>query len=207
MPTFYNMDILFLLKALADDSRLTLLRLLNEKESTVGELAQQLNLTEPTISHHLTRLREAGLVTLRMDGTQHYYRANAGGVARFKRLAGQIEKLVVLTEPEPPDNSWIAALGWSEEDQQILRDYTNGPHLTHLPNKRKKTEVILRWLKTLFQPGRTYNEAEVNEVLKSVYAEDYVSLRRDMIDYGFLRREPGGSKYWLSSEKESMENQ
>ncbi len=205
MTTFYNTDILLLLKALADDSRLTLLRLLNEKESTVGELAQQLNLTEPTVSHHLTRLREAGFVSLRMDGTQHHYRINPGGVARFKRLAGQIEKLVVLTEPEPPDNSWITALGWSGEDQQILRDYTNGPHLTHLPNKRKKTEVILRWLKTLFQPGRTYSEAEVNEVLKSVYAEDYVSLRRDMIDFGFLRREPGGSKYWLASENENTE--
>jgi predicted transcriptional regulator len=207
MTSYYNQDILLFLKALADDSRLTLLRLLNEKESTVSDLAQQINLTEPTVSHHLTRLREAGLVSLRMDGTQHYYRVHAGGVARFKRLAGQIEKLVVLTKPEPPDNSWIATLGWSEEDQQILRDYTSGPHLTHLPNKRRKTEVILRWLVTLFQAGRMYSEAEVNEVLKSVYAEDYVSLRRDMVDFRFLRRESGGSKYWLASENENAEKQ
>jgi DNA-binding transcriptional ArsR family regulator len=61
-----------MLKALADDSRLALLRLLNEGERTVGDLARQVDLGEPTVSHHLSRLREAGLVTLRMAGNQRF---------------------------------------------------------------------------------------------------------------------------------------
>jgi len=195
MNTPHTEDIMEMLKVLADESRLSLLRILNQDESSVGDLARRLDLTEPTVSHHLARLRETGLVTLRMDGTQRFYRVNASGLARFKRLAGQIER-----QPEAPalpaDNGWIAALGWDEADQQILRDYTDGPRLTHLPNKRKKTEVVLRWLATLFDPSRSYTEAEVNEILKTVYAEDYVSLRRDLIDFRFLRRKSGGGKYW-----------
>jgi predicted transcriptional regulator len=198
MNALYNDDILFMLKVLADDSRLTLLRTLYAQEVNVGDLARILDLTEPTVSHHLTRLREAGLVTLRMDGNLRFYRLNESGLARFKRLAGKIEQPVAQFDTQPPDNSWIAALGWDEADAQILRDYTNGPRLTHLPNKRKKTEVILRWLATLFKPEYVYSEAEVNEVLKSVYADDYVSLRRDLIDFRILRREPGGGKYWLA---------
>ena len=199
MNTLYNDDILFMLKVLADESRLTLLRTLHAREVNVGDLARMLDLTEPTVSHHLTRLREAGLVTLRMDGNLRFYRLNESGLARFKRLAGKIEQPVARFEAQP-DNSWIAALGWDEADAQILRDYTNGPRLTHLPNKRKKTEVILRWLATLFQPEYVYSEAEVNGFSKSVYADDYVSLRRDLIDFRILRREPDGGKYWLASE-------
>jgi DNA-binding HxlR family transcriptional regulator len=198
MPTTYTEDILDMLKALADESRLALLRILNNQETNVGDLARLLDLTEPTISHHLARLREAGLVSLRMEGTQRFYRLNPSGLGRFKRLAGQIEKTPERPSAAPVDHSWIAALGWEDADQQILREYTSGPRLTHLPNKRKKTEVVLRWLATLFSPDRIYSEAEVNEVLKSVYADDYVSLRRDLIDFRYLRREPGGSKYWLA---------
>lgn len=190
--------ILVLLKALADESRLALLRLLNEGERTVGDLAQQIGLGEPTVSHHLGRLREAGFVTLRMAGNQRFYRLNATGLARFKKLVVEIERSQPAPEPVAADDQWIIALGWSVADQQVLRAHTLGGQLTHLPAKQKKMLVILRWLATLFEPERLYSEAEVNGVLKAVYAEDYVSLRRDLVDLGYLRRERGGGKYWLA---------
>ena len=37
----------------------------------------------------------------------------------------------------------------------------------------------------------------MNAVLKTVYAEDYVSLRRDLVDFGYLRRDRAGGKYML----------
>jgi hypothetical protein len=40
----------------------------------------------------------------------------------------------------------------------------------------------------------------VNAILKSVYEPDFVSLRRDLVDFGYLRRERGGGKYWLATE-------
>jgi hypothetical protein len=185
-----------MLKTLADDSRLTLLQLLNEGEHTVTDLAELLNLGEPTISHHLSRLRENGLVNLRMAGNQRFYRVNETGLERFKRLVMDIEKRTPPVQPTEPDHDWINALGWDAADQKVLRDYTQGRQLVRLPSKRGKTQVILRWLATLFEPERLYNEFEVNEIIKAVYAEDFVSLRRDLIDMGYLRREIGGGKYW-----------
>ena len=196
--------ILIMLKTLADASRLALLRLLHEGERTVGDLARQVDLGEPTVSHHLARLREVGLVSLRMAGSQRFYRLNDGGLTRFKQLVAEIEQ----PQPQAPvvdkDNAWIAALGWSAEDQQVLRDYTAGGKLTRLPAKLKKMQVIIRWLATLFEPERLYSEAEVNVVLKVVYAEDFVSLRRDLVDMGYLRRERGGGKYWLAPADEKI---
>ncbi len=191
--------ILEMLKAVADESRLALLRLLNDGEGTVGHLAQQVSLGEPTVSHHLARLRKAGLVTLRMAGNQRFYRINDTGLARFKHLIAEIERLPPAPEPTlADDDQWITALGWSVPDQQVLREHTLGGQLTHLPTKHKKTLVILRWLATRFEPERLYSEAEVNALLKAIYAEDYVSLRRDLVDLGYLRRERGGGKYWLA---------
>lgn len=198
MKGYTDESILWMMKALADKSRLALLRLLNDGERTVGDLARQVDLGEPTVSHHLTRLREAGFVTLRMAGNQRFYRVNETGLALFKRLAAEIERLGPVPEPAAADDGWIAALGWSAEDQQVLRENTHGRQLTRLPAKQKKMLVIIRWLATLFEPGRFYSEAEVNVVLKAVYAEDYVSLRRDLVDMGYLRRERGGGKYWLA---------
>lgn len=193
-------ELLILLKTLADGSRLQILRLLNQREYPVGELAREMELSEPTVSHHLARMREAGLVTLRMDANQRFYRLNLSGLARFRALAGRMEE---MPEAPPPaaDDAWIAALDWPEDDKQVLRDHTSGPKLTRLPNKRKKTAIVLRWIGTLFEKGRQYSEAEVNEVLMGVYREDYVSLRRDLIDYRILRRKAGGSKYWLEDDQ------
>lgn len=189
---------LFMLKALADGSRLTLLRILNEDELSVGEMAERLNLGEPTVSHHLVRLREAGLVTLRMAGTQRFYRVNATGLAKFKALANEIEKLPPVETPVVSDDRWIDTLDWDDADKQVLKEYTSNGKIKQLPTKQKKFLVILRWLATLFKPDTMYTEPEVNAILKVVYEFDYVSLRRDLISMGYLRRERGGGKYWLA---------
>lgn len=198
-------QVLLMLKAVADESRLDLLHQMAVNEVTVGDLAEKIGLGEPTVSHHLSKLREAGLVTLRTAGNQRFYRLNTSGLGRFKSLVGRIETLTPLPRIEPGDNTWIAELGWSEEDQQILRGHVNGGKLTHLPLKPKRTEVILRWLVTKFETGRLYTEPEVNAVLKTVYEADFVSLRRDLVDYGYLRRERGGGKYWVTPVDEKKE--
>jgi DNA-binding HxlR family transcriptional regulator len=189
-----------LLKALADESRLSLLRMLHEGEYNVGDLANKIGLGEPTVSHHLSRLRAVGLVTLRMAGSQRYYRINETGLAHFKALAAEIEQPPPTPAAVDADESWIDVLGWSAADQQVLREHTSGGQIVFLPTRQKKLLVLLRWLASRFEPERRYSEAEVNETLKAVYAEDYVSLRRDMVDLGYLRRERGGGKYWLAPE-------
>ena len=197
METQNSDQLLEMLKALADESRIALLRILNEGEQTVGDLARMVELGEPTVSHHLTKLRETGLVTLRMAGNQRFYRVNPGGLARFKKLAAEVEQMPPKLEVVVNDTGWVNALGWPEEEAQVLREYIVNGKLTRIPGKLKKANVIVKWLATLFRPGPVYSEADVNTIIKSVYAEDYVSLRRDLVDYGYLKREGGGAKYWV----------
>lgn len=63
-------------KAMADETRQSILRLLQDGEKSVGELAERLKLTQPTISHHLAILRRANLVIRRHEGRQTFSHAN-----------------------------------------------------------------------------------------------------------------------------------
>lgn len=61
------------LKALADDSRRTMLEALAEGPATAGELAALLPIARPGVSRHLRVLREAGLVEVRRDAQHRVY--------------------------------------------------------------------------------------------------------------------------------------
>jgi len=67
--------LLISLKALADPTRLKILRYLSEQEMTPSELSRRLNLRAPTVTHHLKELRLAGLVNLTLHGQENLYRA------------------------------------------------------------------------------------------------------------------------------------
>lgn len=62
-----------LYRALGDESRLRILQLLAERDRYLTELATELELSKPTISHHLAQLRSAGLVTMTEQGNLTYY--------------------------------------------------------------------------------------------------------------------------------------
>lgn len=186
-----------MLRAVADSSRLTMLRMMNQREFSVGELAVTVELTEPTVSHHLTKLREAGLVSLRMDGTTRYYRLNRGGLRRFKEWFATLEEMPVVEEIPESDNTWIEVLDWPATEKQVLRDHTYNGLIVYLPAKRKPQLVILRWVGSLFERDHDYTEPQVNEVLKTVYETDYVWLRRELVEAGHLAREKNGSRYWV----------
>ena len=59
-------------KALANESRLKLVGALAQQERSVEELASILALKEPTVSHHLSKLKELQLLHMRSDGNNYY---------------------------------------------------------------------------------------------------------------------------------------
>jgi DNA-binding transcriptional ArsR family regulator len=63
---------------LADGTRRDILTRLLDHEAAVGDLVEALGLTQPTVSKHLARLLEAGLVTVREDGRNRIYALNSG---------------------------------------------------------------------------------------------------------------------------------
>lgn len=68
------MDAVF--KALSDPTRREILRLLSHGEKTAGELAEQFDMTKPSMSHHFAVLKEADLISSRREGQQIWYRLN-----------------------------------------------------------------------------------------------------------------------------------
>ncbi len=62
-----------LFKALGDESRLRILRLLSGGDLYLTEIADRMGLSKPTVSHHLAQLRVAGLVTITEEGSLTYY--------------------------------------------------------------------------------------------------------------------------------------
>src|SRR5664279_1446608 len=77
------------LKALADPARLRLLSLLlaaAEGEACTCELTEPLGLSQPTVTHHLKKLAEAGIVNGEHRGVWTYYRVDRGALAAAGRL-------------------------------------------------------------------------------------------------------------------------
>ena len=63
--------------------------------------------------------------------------------------------------------------------------------------KEKNKIFILETILQQFEKGKKYTEKELNNILKQIYDEDYVSIRRSLIDYGMMAREGGGKEYWV----------
>ena len=63
-------------KALADDTRQQILQMLMKKEMSVGDIVDSFNMSQPSISHHLSLLKQFGLVTSRKEGQKVFYAIN-----------------------------------------------------------------------------------------------------------------------------------
>ena len=86
-----------------------------------------------------------------------------------------------------------------EEKEKIIKNFFSKGTIAHLkafPAKEKYKLVILREFAFDFEKNRKYDEKEVNEIIKNRYP-DFVTIRRYLIEYGFMERKPDGSEYWL----------
>lgn len=80
-----------LLHALADPMRLAIVRQLAvERETCACDLTVCIELSQPTVSHHLRVLREAGIVRVERRGTWAYYGLEPAAIDRLARLAREL---------------------------------------------------------------------------------------------------------------------
>ena len=68
--------------------------------------------------------------------------------------------------------------------------------LKNLSPKEKKKIVILKKISSRFERERKYSEKEVNGILEDIY-DDFATIRRYLIEYGFMDRTNDGKEYWL----------
>jgi ArsR family transcriptional regulator len=92
------------LKAVADTSRLRLLRLLDREELTVGELERCTGLPQSTVSRHTAVLRRAGLVAERSEGVRSHLRLAESDAAGVSGLLAAVMELVRTADLEHPED-------------------------------------------------------------------------------------------------------
>ena len=76
------------IKALADENRLAIMQSLQHGEKCGCVLLEELNITQPTLSHHMKILCDSNLVTGRKDGKWMYYSISPEGVSAFRDMIG-----------------------------------------------------------------------------------------------------------------------
>ena len=86
-----------LLKTIADSTRLRILGLLAERPRTGTELVEELGLTAPTISHHLHRLRDVGIVSAEADAQRRVWSINTDLLGAVGALAAPAVLRLLLT--------------------------------------------------------------------------------------------------------------
>jgi predicted transcriptional regulator len=173
-------------KALADSNRLKIVGLLAEKPYSVEELAALLQLKPSTVSHHLSKLSEAGLVQSHAESYYSVYQLDRQMLEEKSRtMFSQTELSTVAAEVDA-----------DAYDNKVIRDYSRRDgSLKTLPSQRKKLDAVLRHVVKVFDVGKRYSEKSVNEML-SKYHEDTATLRRELVGAGLMQREGGGGEYW-----------
>ena len=167
-------------KALADKSRLSIVGVLARGETSVSDLATLVGLKEPTVSHHLSKLAQVGLVGKRVEANTHLYRLES---QRHEALA----KRVYPTEGMRAITSQVDA---STYERKVLQAFTEGSKLVQIPASRKKRLVILHWLLRDFEHEREYPEKEVNALLLR-HHWDSATLRRELVANQLMARKGG----------------
>jgi len=173
-------------KTLANENRLKILGVLANRECGVQELATLLALKAPTVSHHLSRLKDMGLVDMRVDGNDHLYRLRVDSLHTMsRRVFDSLTSNEVATLADDVEyEAW---------ERKVLNTFLEGDEIQAIPAGYKKRLAVLKWLVSHFEEGTKYSEKEVNEIIER-HHPDYCTLRRALIDNGLMERE--GGVYW-----------
>lgn len=179
-------EMLMFFKAMADANRLKILGLLAQENLTVEQMSEMLNLRPSTVSHHLSKLSEVGLVSARSSSYYNVYQLEN------KELEAMAKRL--LSDNTLP--AMASDINLDAYDQKVISDYLlPDGQLKTIPSQRKKLEAILRFIAKEFKSRERYTEQEVNQILVK-YHQDTASLRRELIGAGLLERSSGGREYW-----------
>jgi len=144
----------------------------------VERLASRLGLAISTVSFHLKKLEDSGLVTSKKDQYYKQYSVNR------EILDQTLSDLVTLDEnPLMKDRD-------EAYRQKVIATFFSDGVCDQLPVQKKKRIIVLEEIAKAFESKKQYTENEVDKILKP-YHHDHCTLRRDLVDYGFLSRNNG----------------
>ena len=174
---------LAIMKALADKSRLAIIKSLLERSQYVEELAKRHALAPSTVSFHLRKLDQAGLVSSRKE--QYYVVISANDAIFDTTLRDIVSATPVAKELQ---DSRI-----EEYRRKVLDSFFRHGRLEKLPAQHKKRLIVLEQFALRFEAGQHYSEQEVTGLIMPLF-DDYCTIRRLLVDEGLIQRD--GSTYW-----------
>ncbi len=181
-----------ILKALSDGTRLMLVNALLEKPHCVEDLAQRLRRAPSTISFHLRKLEEAGLVS--KTKTQYYLMYEL----RLDLLQMNLRDFIAIpVDGESPEQKRM-----QRYREKVARTFIRNQALIKIPKQWKKRRIILEEFLKKFESDKEYRENEVNERIMTLYP-DYCTIRRMLIDEGYMSRQ--GQIYRVEKKEEVKE--
>ena len=84
------------------------------------------------------------------------------------------------------------------KEPTIEEKYFKNGKLVNFSSKPLEQKEIYKIMQNWFEKGKKYSEMEINNIIKSkIECKDHVTLRRDMVDNGFLNRSSDGKEYWV----------
>lgn len=183
-------DLQDIFKVLGNESRLRILQLLRKKSYCGEELAQMLQLSSATISHHMKKLEDVGLISAKKDQYYTNYYVNQ-------------DYLMTILQSDVlqhnGDNNQAIIQRHEEYHQKIIKDFfTQQGKLKSIPSQMKKREVVLKKIVDSFAVGQKYSEKEVNLML-AMFHDDFCTLRRELIIFKLMERKAG--TYWRVQSK------
>lgn len=172
------------------ENQKTLLTLFAEGKRD-AEIAKELNVTASTVRHQRFMFRE------RAKGAKLFLAAWAIAEEgrNQKKNAAEDTLLVPHEGAKMVDERYVIT---EEENQKILENVFESLEPLRLKvfsKKEKKKIVILRRVAAQFELNRQYTEPEVNAILKAIW-DDFATMRRYLIEYGYLDRTKDGKTYW-----------
>jgi DNA-binding transcriptional ArsR family regulator len=206
-------EVLWRVAPLADETGLRILDFIaRQGEVTTQDLIAMLGISQSGVSRHLKTL--GGYIQERRgEGASKRYRLSRSyldwtivTLQRFLETEhGSIEETNLTAngrgfapasgQPVGPQRSTIPV-----DAPADLKRFMDAQGLLNMyPTRRRDQLAVLAFLIEKFELGRDYSEREVNEVLKSTLSptnNDFVTLRRELFEVGFLKRERDGSRYW-----------
>ncbi|MFC7784612.1 metalloregulator ArsR/SmtB family transcription factor [Rossellomorea sp. GCM10028870] len=170
-------------KTMGDATRIKIVYLLASESLHVGAIAGKLGLTAPTISHHLTKLKECNLVYSRREKNTVYYYLNKKVLSHHGNVLHQ------FAQEEEGENVMSEKL--LKEKQKVKNNFLekNG-RIKNIPSQQKKKLFILEHMVEGLKVGEKYKEKDLNEYIQQFH-EDFATLRREFIIHQFMYRENG----------------
>lgn len=168
------------------DNQKKLLSLINKGLSD-NEIAKQTGISPSTVRHQKFMFREKAKqakMYLAVYELVFNKNMNSENLVEIHSTATMIDDRYITT---------------TEESEKIIKNsfISLSPlKLKAFPAKEKKKIIILKKIIEQFDTGKRYKEKEINDVLKSIF-NDYPTLRRYLIEYGFMERTNDCKEYWL----------